>query len=171
MKRLWEILSAISLVAGMLCLFLTPLPAQGFFSFYNHGGLGRGAIALAGLIAIVTAVASSKVIEESLKLNSANRRPTCATPSAPSKEQAKKSKRALLGKLNRRLQELRSSISDLRVATTYLNRSKELGVVMVYENRSHALEPFNAPSGRGRAAGRERRTGVCWIITQGRHRG
>jgi hypothetical protein len=141
MKRLWEMLSAISLVAGLSCLFYSYFLPKDSLIFTVTLAMGV-ALLPAGLIAIVTAVASSKVIEDNLRVELGKSSTELRAAIGSLEKSSAQIESSLAHKVEATTAELRSSIGDLRVATTYLNRSRELGVVMVYENRGQALEPF-----------------------------
>ena len=110
----WQIVAIISLVIGALCLFFVPFLPQNSLIFTIVLGLSVSLLP-AGLVSIVTSVSSSRVIEDRVK-----------------------------AKLDETAAALESSIGHLRVASVYLQRSKDLGVLMVYPTRSEALGPFLA---------------------------
>jgi hypothetical protein len=141
MKRTWEILSAVSVVVGLACLFFAFfLPKEGLI-FAITLALGVSFLP-AGLIAIITAVASSKVIEDNLKIELSKSRSTLTEAISSLVDASRAIEENLAEKVEETTGDLKASIGELRVATTYLNRPKELGLVMVYENRSQALDPF-----------------------------
>lgn len=112
MKRLWKYLSVFAVTSGALCLFFSAFFDRDSLIFAVVLGLGV-ALLPTGLITIITSFSSSRLIEASL--------------GAALKETST---------------DLQSSIEDLKVTSTYLNTSKQLGVAMVYANRNQALRPF-----------------------------
>jgi hypothetical protein len=141
MRHTWVVLSAVSLVIGMLCLFYSYFIPKDTLAFTVTLALGVSFLPT-GVIAIITALASSKVIEENLR-SELDKSTTALTAAITSLDHASAAIESNLArKVEQTTGELKLSIGELRVATTYLNRSKELGLVMVYENRGQALEPF-----------------------------
>ena len=114
MTALWRTLSIISLVAGAMCLAFSFFLPANSLVFAVTLALGV-ALLPAGLIAIITSISSSRIIRDELRET-----------------------------LRESAGSLEASLDNLRIATSFLTRSKELGLSMVYENRNQALEPFLA---------------------------
>jgi hypothetical protein len=141
MKNTWVVLSVVSLVIGVFCLFYSYFIPKDTLIFAITLALGVSFLPT-GIIAIITALASNKIIEVNLRneLGKTTEKLSAAIASLNNASAAIENN--IAEKVEQTTGELKLSIGELRVATTYLNRSKELGLVMVYENRSQALEPF-----------------------------
>ena len=111
-NRLWQYAAVFAVTAGFICLFFSVFLDKTSPLFAVVLGLGV-ALLPAGIISIITAVSSSKLIGDSLG--------------------------TVLEKTSK---DLRSTIAGLKVTSAYLNTSRELGVAMVYGNRNQALRPF-----------------------------
>ncbi|MGA2725101.1 MAG: hypothetical protein ABSG79_22145 [Bryobacteraceae bacterium] len=114
MTSLWKTLSIISLVAGAMCLAFSFFLPANSLVFAVALALGV-ALLPAGLIAIITSISSSRIIRDELRQT-----------------------------LRESTGSLEASLGNLRIATSFLAKSRELGLSMVYENRNQALEPFLA---------------------------
>lgn len=108
----WQILSVVSLVIGFSCLFFAFFLPENSLIFTITLAMGIAFLPM-GLISIITSFISSNVIEKNVRR-----------------------------KLDEISTKLEASIYELKTASTYLRRSKELGVLMVYQNRIQALEWF-----------------------------
>ena len=113
MNRGWKILTYISITFGFSCLFFSIFIDPKTLPFTITLALGLSLLPT-GIIAIITSISSSNIIEGSI--------------------------RKKLAETNFSLQ---TSINNLQVASEYLNKSKELGVEMVYENRNQAQMYWN----------------------------
>lgn len=111
-NRLWQSAAVFAVTAGFMCLFFSVFLNPKSTIFAVSLGLGV-ALLPAGLISIITAACSSTLIGDSLEIA-----------------------------LQKTSKDLQSTIEGLKVTSTYLNTSRELGVVMVYGNRNQALRPF-----------------------------
>lgn len=112
MNRLWKYISVFAFTAGTFCLSFTMFIDKNSTIFPILLALGV-ALLPGGLISIITALSSSKMIEDSLR-----------------------------AALNKTSEDLRSTIGHLKITSNYLSISKQLGVVMVYGNRNQSLRPF-----------------------------
>ncbi len=112
MSTLWKNLSIVAITIGFACLFFSVFIPTSSIIFTISIALGVSLMPT-GIISIITSLSSSQIIEKSLRV-----------------------------KLDMTSETLKESIDKLRVTSAYLAKSKTLGVLMVYENRNHALVPF-----------------------------
>ncbi len=115
MNKLWQTASIVAVTLGFACLFFSFFLPQNSMTFTISLALGV-ALLPAGIISIITAISSSRILQEGLR-----------------------------AELGRATKDLHASIRGLRVASGYLNASDSLGVAMVYPNRNEALKPFEPP--------------------------
>ncbi|MBI4516420.1 MAG: hypothetical protein HY699_11470 [Deltaproteobacteria bacterium] len=141
MDRAWKIMAAVAIALGAAAFFYSFYLPPGSSLAVLSQALGASLVP-AGIISIITSVASSHVIEQNLTGRFDSSSSALRDHIASLGDAAKQVGHTVSAGLQTATGELQQSIDDLRITNDFLSRARDLGVVMIYENRNQALDHF-----------------------------